>query len=359
MKYLIFVFLALSCVGCASNQPDKLVLKETSYNDLQGWRHDDHDAAFHVFVKSCKKMRSIPANRAIQIANKQYQAKDWHEVCSVAERIKPVTQMRARQFFETWFVPFAATNNGRSEGIFTGYFEIDLKGSKTKTKHYHYPLYKTPTSPLDRNNCRKTIDGGCLAGKGLELVYVNDPVRAFFLHIQGSGRVLLPDGKVMRIGYDGKNNFKYTSIGRYLVDKGIVELDGLSAQKLQQWLRANPKKAEEVMHQNESYVFFKELKTSSPLGGQEVELTPERSLAIDRRFIPYGVPLWLNIHYPKTKNHPETPVKRLMVAQDTGGAIKGPVRGDVFLGFGARAEEIAGHMRQRGTYALLLPLRKR
>lgn len=360
MRGLICLMLVLSLSACLSSPKiDKIVLKETSFNKLPGWRHDAHDVALATFIKSCESFEKQPEGRAFAIAEHRFHVKDLKAICLEARRIEASNQPRARQFFETWFAPYVVTNNGNSEGIFTGYFEIGVKGSTKPSKKYHYPLYKVPASDKDRNKCRKDIDGGCLHGKGLELVYLEDPVRAFFLHIQGSGRVALDNGKVMRVGFDGKNNYGYTSIGKYLVEKGVVELDGLSAQKLQAWLKKNPKEAEDVMHQNESYVFFKELSTKNPKGAQDVELTPERSLAVDKRFIPYGLPLWMNIHYPKTANYPETPVRRLMIAQDTGGAIRGPVRGDVFFGYGSRAEEISGHMRQKGGYTVLLPMKKR
>jgi membrane-bound lytic murein transglycosylase A len=204
---------------------------------------------------------------------------------------------------------------------------------------------------------RAAIDRGGLAGRGLELLWVDDAVGKFFLQVQGSGLVELADGRRLRIGYADQNGRAYRAIGRDLVEMGELAREEVSLQTIRDWLRAHPERAQELMERNPSYVFFRELgdaaTTPGPLGAQNVALAPERSIAVDRRFVPLGVPLWLDTTAPYPEG--ERPFRRLLVAQDTGGAIKGPVRGDVFWGSGERAEHIAGHMRSRGRWFALLP----
>ncbi len=199
---------------------------------------------------------------------------------------------------------------------------------------------------------RAEIERGALAKRDLELFWVDDPVDAFFLHIQGSGRIRLPDGAVARIGYDGQNGRPYVPIGRILAERGALARDDVSMQTIRAWLAAQPGEAAALMDENPSYVFFRELTGEGPVGAQGVVLTAGRSLAVDRTFLPLGVPLWLDLDDPKEGNGK---LRRLVVAQDTGGAIRGPVRGDLFWGFGPEAAERAGMMKDRGTYYLLLP----
>jgi membrane-bound lytic murein transglycosylase A len=199
---------------------------------------------------------------------------------------------------------------------------------------------------------RAAIESGALRGRGLEMLWVDDPVDAFFLQIQGSGRVMLEDGTSLRIGYAGQNGHPYVAIGRELIARGALTREAVSMPAIRDWLRANPQEADAVMNRNPSFVFFRELDGDGPVGAQGVALTPGRSLAVDRSFVPYGVPVWLDAEDPVDG---EVRVQRLLVAQDTGGAIRGPVRGDVFWGHGPEAEHRAGLMKSRGRYFLLLP----
>ena len=197
---------------------------------------------------------------------------------------------------------------------------------------------------------RAAIDAGALDGDNLAVVWVDDPVDAFFLHIQGSGRIALADGSELRVGYAAQNGHAYTAVGLILIDDGEVTREAMSMQAIRTWLAANPDRARDLMNRNRSYVFFAVLDGDGPLGSEGVALTPGRSLAVDRRFLPMSVPLWLDSTLPG-----EQPLRRLMIAQDTGGAIRGPVRGDVFWGYGEDAADIAGRMKSRGRYYLLLP----
>ncbi|MEX2311647.1 MAG: MltA domain-containing protein, partial [Rhodospirillales bacterium] len=198
---------------------------------------------------------------------------------------------------------------------------------------------------------RAEIGSGALRGLGLEVLWVADPVEAFFLHIQGSGRVRLADGSHVRVGYAGRNGRKYTSIGRELVAMGVMPLKDVTAPAIQDWLRANPAAGSALMNKNESFVFFRVIEGEGPIGAEGVALTPGRSLAVDRAFLPYGIPIWLDTTDPVD----DSPLRRILIAQDTGSAIKGVVRGDVFWGFGEMAARRAGLMKQRGRYYLLLP----
>ena len=201
----------------------------------------------------------------------------------------------------------------------------------------------------------RSIDAGALAGKHLEMVWVDDPVAAFFLHIQGSGRVELPGGKTLRVGYAGQNGHAYVAIGKVLLERGELKREEVSLQSIRRWLADHPAEARDLLAENPSYVFFQKL-AGGPVGSEGVELTAGRSLAVDLAFLPLGVPLWLAASRPNVDpSQPDLPLQRLLVAQDTGGAITGPLRGDVFWGHGAEAEEIAGRMKNRGRLWLLLP----
>jgi membrane-bound lytic murein transglycosylase A len=199
---------------------------------------------------------------------------------------------------------------------------------------------------------RARIEGGALKGRDLEMVWVDDAVDAFFLHIQGSGRVVMEDGSVMRVGYAGQNGHPYVAVGRELIARGVLTKENVSMQSIREWLRANPGEAAGLMNKNPSFVFFRPLDGEGPQGAQGVALTPGRSLAVDRSFVPYGLPVWLDAQDPLDG---AARLRRLMVAQDTGGAIRGPVRGDVFWGHGDDAELRAGKMKSPGRYHLLIP----
>jgi membrane-bound lytic murein transglycosylase A len=255
----------------------------------------------------------------------------------------------ARQFFEANFRPVLAANNGNTEGLFTGYFEITLNGSRQRGGPFRTPLYHRPAEP--GRYTRAEIEDGALAGQNLEFLWVDDPVDAFFLEIQGSGRVRLPKGGVARVGYDGNNGKSYVAVGRLLIERGEIPREQLTMASIRTWMAAHPKEGAALRRENPSFVFFRELTGDGPIGAEQVALTPERSLAVDRAFLPLGIPLWLEA---QERFQPRA-IRRLLIAQDTGGAIKGPVRGDLFWGHGNAAATGAGAMNARGRYYLLLP----
>jgi membrane-bound lytic murein transglycosylase A len=363
---------------------EALTLQSVSFAALPGWGADEHAKALATFLKSCTRINRRPATAPLASKlSKTRQAfgtaGDWQPVCKAAAALgAQVSPVNARRFFENWFRAYAVSNRGQTEGLFTGYFEPLLRGSRQKSGRFKYPLYKKPgdlitvdlgkfkkdlagqqiIGRLAKNRLepyadRAEIDRGALGNKGLELLWVDDPVDSFFLHIQGSGQVMLPGGRSMRVGYAGKNGHAYYAIGRELVNIGALTKENVSLQTIRAWLAANPGQADALMQKNRSYVFFRELKGDGPIGAQGVGLTPGRSLAVDRRYIPLGAPIWLDTRNPLG---PHQPIRRLVIAQDTGGAIKGVVRGDLFWGAGPRAREGAGKMKEPGRVFILLPV---
>ncbi len=367
-RWALFI-VALALVGCEVVGPpvslpsvsrpdvgiaDRLRLNPTSFTQLADWASDDHSIALTAFKRSCAAFSKMPASSPVGKIGGY--AADWQRVCNVAMGLGNVADGPAKRFFENWFKPYIATADNNTQGLFTGYYEAGLKGAWHPHGRYRTPIYALPDNPvITKKFTRAEIEGGALAGKGLELLWVNDPVDAFFLQIQGSGRVAMEDGRVVRLGFAGKNGRAYVSIGRELVRRGVISRDTVSMQRIRGWLKAHPRDGAELMAMNGSFVFFRINSAdtaSGPVGAQGVALTPGRSLAVDRRFIPLGVPLWLDIADLIDSGRP---LRRLVVAQDSGSAIKGPVRGDLFWGFGEKAARQAGKMKSIGRYYILLP----
>ena len=277
----------------------------------------------------------------------------WRGLCEDAAALPAQDDAAARRFFETHFIPIAVTDYGTSEGLFTGYYEIELNGSRQQRGRYETPIYRRPPEPgAAARYSRAEIEDGALAGRGLELLWVDDPVDAFFLEIQGSGVVRLRNGGTVRVGYDGQNGQPYVPVGRLLVERGVMTRSKTTMMAIRDWMNQNPEAGAALRRENPSYVFFRELRGDGPLGAEGVVLTAERSLAVDRAFIGLGIPVWVEAD---ERFAVADPVRRLVVAQDTGGAIKGPVRGDLFWGTGPAAATRAGVMNARGRYYLLLP----
>lgn len=346
---LAFVFLA----ACSSG--DKLLLKKVSYQDIEGWKDESHEEALAVFLSSCKKI-AVQKERSVLFSDSLYGDLElWKKTCS--DVASNSVGDNAKVLFEHYFVPHSVSNRGNKKGLFTGYYELALNGSFKKSDRYRYPIYKKPDDYVAGALyfSRKEIDGGALAGKGYELLYVDDPVRLFFLHIQGSGRVKLENGSEVNVGFSAKNGHPYGSIGKYLIEKGYIPREKMSAEAIQKWLYENPDKRDFVMQRNASYIFFRQLSGAGPVGAQGVPLTPMRSLAVDKRYIPYGAPLWLDVPLDQTPNYPSDRMRQIVVAQDTGSAIKGVVRGDIFFGYGLLAEERANYNQSEGEYYILLP----
>lgn len=357
-------------VRLTPSAPPKLRFVPERFDRLPGWATDDLAAALQTFLLSCARMDRHP--QTLPEAERPV----WTEICTAARAVPSGDKPAARAFFESRFLPYAIRKGVTDEGLLTGYYEPELRGSRSPSATYATPLYRLPpdlvTADLgafipdlkgktltgrvvDRRILpyyeRADIAGGVLAGQNLELLWVDDPVAAFFLEVQGSGRVVLEDGSLVRVGYAGKNGLPYTAIGRVLIDQGAITPDEVSLFTIRDWLKAHPDQAAGVMNQNRSVVFFRELDQFGAVGSEGTVLTPGRSLAVDRKLFPMGVPIYIAGQMPAGG----APLERLMVAQDTGGAITGPMRGDVFWGPGGEAEFLAGHMKDKARFFLLWP----
>ena len=368
------LILLLALFGCKPRPPppDRLTLAPASFAELPAWQQDDAAAALAAFRRSCAVITASkePAATALGDGVAGTLA-DWQPICMSAATLDAQDAAAARGFFEGAFRVWRAGNNGRTEGLFTGYYEPELAGAREPGGAYGTPLLRRPPDlvmvelglfrpdwrgeriagrvvdgRLKPYEKRAAIERGALDRYHLGFVWVEDPVDAFFLQIQGSGRVRLPDGSLLRVGYDGQNGQPYVPIGRILVERGELPRDAVSMQAIRGWIKAHPAEGKALMEENPSYVFFRELTGDGPIGAEGVVLTPGRSLAVDRKFVPLGVPIYVDAGEG---------LQRLMVAQDTGGAIRGPVRGDLFWGFGSDAAARAGGLKAPGGYYLLLP----
>lgn len=345
--------LALLCSACATQSDYKFGARETRFENFSGWQADNFDESIATFNASCDILARKP--RAKTESGITIPASVWSSLCEDAKISAAGGREQARQFFERRFTPFTITNHDKERGLFTGYYEPVLYGSLKKHKDFKYPLYSAPPNMQKPYYSHAEIAAGALKGRGLELVWVDDPVMIFFLHIQGSGRVVLQDGRVLHVGYAAQNGHEYVSLGKIFGDENILPKDQINFFTLRKWLYDHPKQAFAMMQRNPSFVFFKILEKEKVVGSIGAELTPWRSLAVDRRFIPYGLPLFLETELPALPGATPALFHRIMVAQDTGGAIKGPVRGDIFFGSGDSAEYMAGYMKGRGSYSLLVP----
>lgn len=353
-----------------------------SLSALGGWQDDDLDGVLDAFATSCEAILRAPPERPLARNGTAGTGADWRGPCEAASRV-PGDAAARRRFFEDWFTAFAVRGRRSAEGLFTGYYVPVVLGRLTPGDGFEVPLYARPDDlvsvdlglfrpslagervagrveggALKPYPDRGAITGGALDGRGAALVWLADPVDAFFLQIQGSGLIELPGGRLLRVGYAAQNGHPYTSIGRLLVERGHMPLADVSMQSIRAWLAANPGARDEILNANASYVFFRHQETSQNKGGaigsQGVPLTAGRSLAVDRRHVPLGVPVWLE-SWPAEAESDEPTLRRLLIAQDTGGAIRGAVRGDVFWGAGDEAGARAGTMRHRGRYFVLLP----
>lgn len=364
------------CPPCAQTTPTPVVvappvpaklLEPGSWNDLPGWKEDDPTAAWPALLQSCRGMQSKP------------HWPQWRKVCESAATVDGQKLGEVRRFFETRFQPYRIVNADDSrEGLITGYYEPLLRGNRYPSRINAHPIHAAPDDlltidlgeiypELKHMRLRGRLQGnrivpywtrGELKKRESELnkkalAWVEDPIELFFLQVQGSGRIELPGGAVMRVGYADQNGHPYQSIGKALIEMGELRADQASMQGIQAWARANPSRVEALLNRNPSYVFFREMPSGDegPQGALGVPLTPWRSLAIDPRSVPLGAPVYLTTTWPNSAR----PLQRLMLAQDTGGAIKGGVRADFFFGFGAEAGQQAGRMKQKGQMWVLLP----
>lgn len=362
MRQVILAFCLLLLSSCLFSK--KIIVKgkgdvnlvQEEFLNLDGWEQDDHKLALQSFLHSCRKFATMPQNRQIGKQIAEITAGDFRDVCDIAEVVKNMSSNQAKNFFENWFRVFAVEDRaGKEKGTFTGYYEASLNGSFHKSDKYPYPVYGKPKNFAAYSELsRSEIEDGALKGKGLELIYVDDKVDLFFMQIQGSGKVKLKDGRVVRLTFAGRNKQPFVAISNPMLDRGLLSRSEFNAAGVRDWLKKNPEKADEIMNLNPAFTFFEIFHGEYVVGAQGVPLTPERSMAVDSDVIPYGLPIWLNTSIKK-KDKKEK-YNHLMVAQDTGSAIKGVVRGDIFFGFGNDAEEKAFYTASSGRYFILLPI---
>ena len=345
--------------GTAPNQlppPGNLVLEPASFDVLPGWGADRLAEAWPALQKSCEAIGKLPADQPLGPSGLAGTPTDWQPACREVGRAARFGEPALRQVMETSFRPYLARDSNGRPGLFTAYYEPELEGSLTPSARYHVPLYRLPAQPVSFS--RQEIDNGALGGKNLELIWVTDPVDAFMLQIQGSGRIRLPDGSVQRVGYAGNNGQPFGGIGKMMIDAGLVDREHASMQSIRAWLKDHPDEATGWMQKNPRYIFFRMITGEGPIGAESLALTPGRSLAVDTSFLALGLPLWLDTTWPVDLGAARKgdPLRRLMVAQDVGSAIKGPIRGDIFWGSGELALTFAGSMKNSGSYYVLLPV---
>lgn len=355
-------------------QPDRAQLEPARFSDLAGWTDDDVAAALPALQRSCRALGKAEDAHALGANGIGGTIADWRGPCADLAAATPAT---LRPVLEADFRPLHVVGRDGPEGLFTGYYEPELRGALAPDARFRVPLYGTPDDlvladlgefrgewrgqrlagrvvdgRLHPYQTRAEIEAGGLGAHASPLVWVDDADDAFFLAIQGSGRVALPDGRIVRLGYAAQNGRPYLAIGRALIDNGALKPEAVTMPAIRAWLSQHPDQAPALRNLNQSYVFFRILDGDGPIGALGTVLTPGRSLAVDPAFLPLGAPVWLDIELP---GQPQGRLRRLVVAEDVGGAIRGPVRGDLFWGAGPDAAERAGSMKQRGGYWLLLP----
>jgi membrane-bound lytic murein transglycosylase A len=382
--------LILAAASLAAANPLRLPdtqLIPAAFDALNSWNEDDHARAFGAFRDSCQailhreraKVEVKPLEKALRGA-----------CAHAALYADPVSDQTARAFFEIHFLPVRISRVGETEVFITGYYEPEIEGNLEPGNGFTVPFYRRPPELRTRSpgaaktkgptraaaakrsksgvrqggrfvpfHDRAAIEDGALKGRELELVWTNDEIDAFFTHIQGSARVRLPDGSLMRINYDAQNGHPYLAVGRILIERGIVPKEEMTMDKIRTYISEHPEDGRELMRMNRSYVFFREVKglesADEPAGAQGVSLTVNRSIAVDRALHVYGTPFWIEATLPIEHESAETPFRRLMVAQDTGGAIVGPARADIYFGAGVEAGAVAGRLRHPGTFYMLVP----
>jgi membrane-bound lytic murein transglycosylase A len=355
------------------------------WSDLKGWDADDHVAAFAAFLTSCRTLdpKQIGRHRPSDVTPIPLALQD---ICEVARQAVPLDEDGAQKFFEANFRPIRINKLGDSDGFLTGYYEPIIAGSRVPTGEFTAPLYRRPPNLVvsgwrrlgkdafpskgvrvgRRYGRRKIvpyytrgeIEDGALDGWHLEICYLHDQVDVLFAQIQGSARIRLEDGTILRVNYDSHNGWPYTPVGRILIDDKIMTKDQVSMQSIRAWMEANPELAKDVRRQNKSYVFFRITGLAAEdeaVGGEGVELMPGRSIAIDRSLHAYGTPFFIEAELPIANQKADTAFDRLVIAQDTGSAIVGPARADIYFGAGDEAARIAGRIRNAGSFVMLIP----
>jgi membrane-bound lytic murein transglycosylase A len=355
-------------------------IKTSTFSKLPGWDNIEARESLHAFQISCRAFLKQKPDTMVGSKHIALHAEDWYPTCRAALAVPLTSEIAAKNFFEHWLAPIAFYQGKPMEGLFTGYYMPQLKGSLTKTAKFNVPIYGVPNdlitidlgifdpqlkyhrkiigrvvgNKLVPYYTRGQIDKGAIKKKAPVIAWVGSMVDRQFLEIEGSAVIELQDGKKIYIGYAGENGAKYTPLAQILIQKGVMTRDNASMQRIRKYFKTHPAEIVPILNQNKSFVFFNNLRQDAALGTQGVPLTPGYSLAVDRTWVPLGAPIWLNTTRP-TAHSKQTAFQRLLIAQDTGGAIRGAVRGDVYWGAGEEATFVAGHMKNKGLYWLLLP----
>jgi membrane-bound lytic murein transglycosylase A len=351
-----------------------------AWSEIAGWSEDDHLAAYKTFRASCRPIAALQKPPA----DPKALGTSLRDPCRIARGLELSDGAKARAFFEEHFLPLRISRLGEGEGFVTGYYEPIVDGSRTENEVYKVPVYRRPSNLFVRGTTqasaglpnkgqvfrkigrrklvpyydRAEIEDGAIAGRGLEICYLKEQTDLLFSQIQGSARVSLDDGSTLRINYDAHNGYPYTAVGRILIERNIIPKDQMSMQRIREWMEQNPNEADELRRQNKSYVFFREVQLSDKdeaVGAQGVPLTPGRSIAVDKALHVYGTPFFIEGELPIESERSKTPFRRLMIAQDTGSAIVGPARADLYFGAGADAGKVSGRLRHNARFVMLVP----
>ncbi len=364
-RFVLILVGMLMLGACTTQKPPAGIGDSVSWSKVTGWNEDQHADSWPALINNCRVLIGKQA---------------WDRICHAAHLLGNPDHNQAREFYEAWFTPHAVHgDDGKTTGLVTGYYEPLLFGSTVRDEIFRYPIYRRPEDLLrvDLSDLHPELKGKRVRGRiqgnrviayytreqidseqnpleGHELLWLNDRDDVFFLHIQGSGRIKLTDDRIVGAGYSDQNGHPYIAIGKVLIEWGELDREEVSLFTIREWLRNHPAQARDLLNKNPSYIFF-EIRNNAeqgPIGSLATPLTPERSIAIDPSIIPLGTPIWLQTNLP---DNPEQPYNRLYLAQDTGGAIKGPLRADIFWGNGDKAEQMAGRMKQQGKFIVLLP----
>lgn len=378
---LVLIAIAIYVYQAKNQAADRPIVTPVSYQDLPNWgKLQTLKISFNVFRKSCQVLVKKDPKKLLNTDLVNLTVEDMLPACKRALSMHKPNAKQVEDYFQTWFQPLEVRQGDHSpEGLFTGYYAPLLHGSLEKTNKYNIPIYSLPKSLIrvdlskfDPESCKKTLVGrikdheflpyhdrqainnGALKDVPV-LAWVDSRVDRQFLEIEGSGIIQLNNGKRMYVGYAGQNGLPYTALAGILIRQGLMTRDNASMQAIRSYFKDHPDKIDEYLHQNQSFVFFHKLKQNAALGAQGIPITAGYSLAVDRNYVPLGLPIWLSTTYQDKTNDDPSSLNRLMIAQDTGGAIKGPIRGDVYWGPGDKAAYRAGHMRNPGRWWLLVP----
>lgn len=374
--------LTITSTVLLAEKPPVIKLTATTFADLPGWSDANLLPSITALRESCKIVLAHDETVSHSTTFLPLTDSNWMPICQSLQQSNITTNEQADRFLKTWFTPYTINSNNKTKGLFTGYYLPAIPASWHRTNTYNVPIYGRPSDlitvklglfdqelqgkkisgklkggrlyPYDMT--REQIDAGALEDKAPIILWTKTRADRFFLQIQGSGVANLPDGSTVWLGYDGDNGGKYYPIGRWFIEHGVMDKKDISMQKIYQWLLAHPKQADQLMNLDQSFVFFTTLENKAALGSEKSALTPGYSLAIDNAYIPFALPLWLTTMTPNSVQPKQLDTfNRLMIAQDTGGAIKGPIRGDIFFGTGDDAAIKAGYMKNSGRYWLLIP----